>query len=124
MTRGEAVAVMVASMAVLLAAGLSALGWYINRRVAAWTSVLSRLSSVEGKVSLIDASGTHRNTEGLALIRRDLERLEQLHRRDLVDVDRRIASATLSQAQLAERLNAYTWGRRAGDPHEGQSGGP
>lgn len=127
-TRGEAAALVIGCMTVILGAGLTGLGWYVNRRVAAWTSVLARLTAVEAKMALVDAAGTHRNREALTQMRRDFEALEDLHRRDLTEVDRRLASAALSQAQLAERLNSYTWGRRtdrhprSDDPNDPASG--
>lgn len=123
MSREEAVGLIVASFVAILAAGLSMLGWYVNRRVAAWASVLQRLAAVEAKANLVDVAGTHGNRVAIDQLRRDIEALEDLHRKDLIDVDRRIASSTLSMAQLAERVNAYAWrgqpGRQSGDRSSG-----
>lgn len=112
MTRGELAATIIGSFTVLLASGLTLLGWYVNRRVAAWTEVQRRLSKVETKADMVDVRGTTGNTVAIDQLRRDIEALEGLHRRDVADLDQRIASSQLSQAQLAERLNAFTWGRR------------
>lgn len=106
-------AIIVSVFIAVLAAGLSALGWYVNRRVAAWASVLQRIAAVEAKNSLIDVGGTHGNRTAIEQLRRDVEALEDLHRRDLVGVDSRVGQLGLSMAQLAERVNAYAWGRPA-----------
>lgn len=124
MTREQAVAFMVGAFITILAAGLSALGWYINRRVAAWTSVQARLAAIESKLDLVDVSGTHGNRTAIDQLRRDLEGLEDLHRRDLADVAAKHGTMALGVAQLAERLNSYTWGRRAQSELEAPSRPP
>lgn len=123
MTRGEAVGLIVASFVATLSFGLTALGWFITRRVAAWTTTLTRLSAVEGKLSVLDVAGTQGNKHAIDELRRDIDNLEALHRRDLIDVDRRIVSQSLTMAQLAERLNSYTWGRRS-DRHRDEDRPP
>lgn len=119
MSRGEAVGLIVACFVAILGAGLSTLGWYVNRRVAAWFALSSRLAAVEAsqagleaKIGLVDVGGTVGNRAQIDQLRKDVDTLEALHRHDVADIGQRMATAALGQAQLAERLNSYTWGRR------------
>lgn len=102
----------VASFVAILAAGLSALGWYVNRRVAAWSSVLQRLSAAEAKLDLVDVSGTHGNRTAIEHLRREVDALEAAERRDVAELAGRISSNSLSMAQLSERLNSHVWQNR------------
>jgi hypothetical protein len=115
-TRGEAVGLVVSSFAVLLAASLSALGWWLNRRTAAHIDLLTRVAKLEEKASLMDVGGTHGNRVAIDQLRRELDALESLHRRDVAEIGERISSNGLSIGQLAERLNGWVW--REGRPAE------
>lgn len=120
MTREESFALLVAAFA----AGLSALGWYLNRRISAWINVLQRLSKVEEKVSLVDVAGTHGNREAINQIRRDVELHEQEAARLAADLSGKIASTQLTIAQLAERLNGHVWQTRRREAERELGGGP
>jgi hypothetical protein len=121
MSDGAGLAVALAILAAVLGLFQALLVLRFTRRFDRDADERRRLAQLEGKVAILDVAGTQGTQAALAVLRRDIEALETLHRADLATVDGRIGSLSLSMAQLAERLNGFEWiagarGRNARGP--------
>lgn len=102
-------AVALSCFTALLGLGQSLLLIRMTRRHDSEADERRRLATLEGKLQILDVAGTQGTQAALAVLKRDLDALESLHRADLQRVDERIGLLGVSIAQLAERLNGFEW---------------